>query len=288
MKVWQAGGNVLDSGQVRAAARITPNTWAPPKTAVWSNTIHSNQDSIPCHCEGPVLPANLYNRLYFKTFPAQQLPSLYLQRLRFSTKRTFLLVVTRIILWIWEHPRSSQTRFPGWAAPAALTWYRSCLYVSETDPQSWSSTPYGTAPLFLDHWIVLTGRFWTQSEPCTPPPTLETNPSELPRGPNPSFPRTRAYPVQLMRSWRCSCSPQRRWWGRRRWCRRGWPVGSAGTPAGGSGTPSSPPPPAPPPPTSPSASPSQRRGGIRAEPERGPPRYAAIQSALINRPATNR
>lgn len=34
MKVWQADGNVLDSGQVRAAARITPNTWAPPKTAV--------------------------------------------------------------------------------------------------------------------------------------------------------------------------------------------------------------------------------------------------------------
>lgn len=138
-----------------------PNTWASPKTTVWSNTIHSNQDSIPCHCEGWVLPANLCKSLYFKTFPAQQLPSFYLQRLRFSTKRTFLPVVTKDHFVDLRTPSEFSDTFPGWAAPAALTWYRSCLYVSETDPQSWSSTPYRTAPLFLDHWIVLTGRYWT-------------------------------------------------------------------------------------------------------------------------------
>lgn len=34
VKVWKAGGDIFDTGQVRAAATNLSNTWAPPETTV--------------------------------------------------------------------------------------------------------------------------------------------------------------------------------------------------------------------------------------------------------------
>ena len=342
MKVWQADGNVLDSGQVRAAARITPNTWAPPKTAVWSNTIHSNQDSVPCHCEGCVLPANLYIRLFLSRLPAQQLPSFFF-KIHFNWRLITLQLCSgfaihchesatgvhvfplltlpshvpphpirlghtgapapstlshasnnfhlsifhvygsplsgpssqwskSITLWIWEHPQSSQTRFLGGRLPKPwLGTDPACLYVSETDPQSWSSTPHGTAPLFLDHWIALTGRFWTPEWALY----ASTHPWDQPllSFPEAQTPVSRGPGDIQYNSWEAGAAAAHH--------------GGGGEDAGGGVGAADRwdlqvlqsealvrhlphrrrPPPLP---TSPSASPSQRRGGIRAEPERGP------------------
>ena len=220
----------------------------------------------------------------------EQLPSFYLPRLRFSTKRTFLPVVKKYHFVDLRTPSEFSDTFPGWAAPEALTWYRSCLSLCLRNwpavlilHPSWNSTPF-SGSLDSTYGAILNPRV----SPVRLHPPLRPIPLSFPEA---QTPVSRGPGDIQYNSWEAGAAAAHHSGGGED---AGGGVGAADrwdlqvlqSEALVRHLPHRRRPP--PHPTSPSASPSQRRGGIREEPERGPPRYTAIQSALTSRPATNR